>query len=43
MSADSVRGQPEITFERDRFSVSETMTYYQFVLDEILAKEKGAG
>ena len=44
MSADSVRaGRPEITFERDRFSVSEAMTYYQFVLDEILAKEKAAG
>ena len=44
MSADSVRaGKPEITFERERFSVSEAMTYYQFVLDEILAKEKGAG
>jgi hypothetical protein len=41
MSADSVRdGKPEIAFERDRFSVSEAMTYYQFVLDEILAKEK---
>jgi hypothetical protein len=44
MTADSVRaGKPEIAFERERFSVSEAMTYYQFVLDEILAKEKGAG
>jgi len=42
MDPDSVRaGKPEIAFERDRFSVSEAMTYYQFVLDEILAKEKG--
>ena len=43
MSLESVRaGAPQIAFERDRFSVSEAMTYYQFVLDEILAKEKGA-
>ena len=33
--------RPEIEFVRDRFSVSEAMTYYQFVLDEILAKESG--
>ena len=33
-------GQPEIEFVRDRFSVSEAMTYYQFLLDEILAKEQ---
>jgi hypothetical protein len=44
MTLDSVRaGKPEIAFERERFSVSEAMTYYQFVLDEILAKEKSAG
>jgi hypothetical protein len=44
MTLESVRaGKPEIAFERDRFSVSEAMTYYQFVLDEILAKEKAAG
>ena len=44
MDADSVRaGKPQIAFERERFSVSEAMTYYQFVLDEILAKEKAAG
>ena len=43
MDVESVRaGKPEIAFERERFSVSEAMTYYQFVLDEILAKEKGA-
>jgi len=37
MSADSVRaGNPKIAFERDRFSVSEAMTYYQFVLEEVL-------
>ena len=43
MTLDSVRaGKPEIAFERERFSVSEAMTYYQFVLDEILAKEKAA-
>jgi hypothetical protein len=41
MSLDSVRaGKPEIEFERDRFSVSEAMTYYQFVLDEILERQK---
>ena len=40
MSLDSVRaGTPQIEFTRDRFSVSEAMTYYQFVLDEVLAKE----
>jgi hypothetical protein len=32
-------GTPEIEFERDRFAASEAMTYYQFVLDEILAKQ----
>ena len=31
-------GKPEIEFIRDRFSVSEAMTYYQFVLDEALSK-----
>lgn len=30
----------EFEFTRDRFAVSEAMTYYQFVLDEILAEEK---
>ena len=40
MKLDSVRaGAPEIEFLRDRFSVSEAMTYYQFVLDEILEHE----
>jgi len=34
-------GAPEIEFLRDRFSVSEAMTYYQFVLDEILEQEAG--
>ena len=34
----------KIEFTRDKFSVSEAMTYYQFVLDEILDREKrGAG
>lgn len=43
MDSDSVReGKPRIAFERDRFSISEAMTYYQFVLDEILAKEKAS-
>lgn len=31
-------GQPQIEFVRERFSVSEAMTYYQFLLDEALAK-----
>lgn len=31
-------GKPEIEFIRDRFSVSEAMTYYQFVLEEALSK-----
>src|SRR5580704_5974187 len=36
MKPDSVAaGAPEIEFLRERFSVSEAMTYYQFVLDEI--------
>jgi hypothetical protein len=35
-------GSPEVEFLRDRFSVSEAMTYYQFVLDEILEKEARA-
>jgi hypothetical protein len=34
-------GVPEIEFTRERFSVSEAMTYYQFVLDEILARQGG--
>jgi hypothetical protein len=33
---------PKIEFTRERFSVSEAMTYYQFVLDEILEHEKRA-
>jgi hypothetical protein len=38
---ESVRaGQPRIEIERERFSVSEAMTYYQFVLDEILEFER---
>ncbi|HUZ13931.1 MAG TPA: hypothetical protein VMU93_13920 [Caulobacteraceae bacterium] len=45
MKPDSVQaGAPQIEFLRDRFSVSEAMTYYQFVLDEILEKQgRGAG
>lgn len=40
LNLDSLRaGAPRIDFQRDRFSVSEAMTYYQFVLDEILQKE----
>jgi hypothetical protein len=34
-----IAGKPEIEFVRDRFSVSEAMTYYQFVLEEALAKD----
>jgi hypothetical protein len=38
---ESVRaGEPKIEFERERFSVAEAMTYYQFVLDEIIDKER---
>jgi hypothetical protein len=41
MDLASVReGTPRIDFVRDRFSVSEAMTYYQFVLDEILDHER---
>jgi hypothetical protein len=41
MTPESVRaGAPAIEFARDRFSVSEAMTYYQFVLDEILEKQR---
>jgi|SRR5580658_1955966 hypothetical protein len=32
-------GRIEIEFMRESFAVSEAMTYYQFVLDEILATE----
>jgi hypothetical protein len=41
MKPESIRaGAPEIEFLRDRFSVSEAMTYYQFVLDEIIERER---
>ena len=36
-------GRVAIVFTRERFATSEAMTYYQFVLDEILAKERSAG
>jgi hypothetical protein len=37
-------GTPRIDFVRETFSVSEAMTYYQFVLDEILDRQqRGAG
>ena len=40
MSPDALRtGAPDIVFARDKFSTSEAMTYYQFVLDEVLAQE----
>ena len=40
MDSDSVRpGTPRIDFVREAFSVTEAMTYYQFVLDEILEHE----
>ncbi|MFI4975010.1 MAG: hypothetical protein ACHP84_10770 [Caulobacterales bacterium] len=43
MVPESVRaGDPKIEFERERFSVAEAMTYYQFVLDEILDKQQRA-
>jgi hypothetical protein len=41
MTLESVRaGTPQIEFTRDRFAVSEAMTYYQYVLDEVLEFEK---
>jgi hypothetical protein len=37
-------GTPRIEFIRETFAVSEAMTYYQFVLDEIVEHEnRGAG
>ena len=37
LKPESVRaGKPEIEFVRDRFAVSEAMTYYQFVLETAL-------
>jgi hypothetical protein len=33
-------GTPRIDFTRDAFAVSEAMTYYQFVLDEVLEHER---
>lgn len=35
-------GKLEIAFTRERFASAETLTYYQFVLDEILAAENKA-
>ena len=32
-------GVPEIVFTRESFATAEALTYYQFVLDEILAAE----
>ena len=44
MTPESVRaGKPAIEFSRERFSVSEAMTYYQFVLDEVLEHQSRAG
>jgi hypothetical protein len=41
MDAESARsGAPRIDFVRDAFSVSEAMTYYQFVLEEVLDHER---
>jgi hypothetical protein len=40
---DSLReGKPRIEIVRDRFSSSEAMTYYQYVLEEILEFERRA-
>lgn len=36
-------GKPRIEIDRERFSASEAMTYYQFVLDEILDCERKGG
>ncbi len=33
---------PEVTFEREEFSLSEAITYYEYVLTTILAAEKRA-
>lgn len=35
-------GTLQIEFTRERFSVSEAMTCYQFLLEEILAVERGS-
>jgi hypothetical protein len=44
MTLESVRvGDPRIEFTRERFAVSEAMTYYQFVLDEILEWQGRSG
>ncbi len=34
-----VAGKPEIEFVKERFAVSEALTYYQYVIDEAMAKE----
>jgi len=36
-------GKLEIVFARERFAVSEAMTYYEFLLDVILRGEQRAG
>ena len=33
-------GKPEITFARERFAVSEAMTYYEFMLEVILTGDR---
>lgn len=35
-----MEGRIVVNYARERFSVSEAMTYYQFLLDEILQREK---
>jgi len=34
-------GEPRIEYTRERFAVSEAMTCYQFLLEEIIAVESG--
>ena len=41
--AESLReGKPEIVFTRERFAMSEAMTYYEFTVDAALTLQQGA-
>jgi len=40
LSFESLRkGKPEIELKRERFAISEAMTYYEFVLDTLLSSK----
>jgi hypothetical protein len=42
MNPESFRtGVPKIEFVRESFATAEALTYYQFVIDEIVAQESG--